>query len=404
MSTRRIRVGDFKINSHAREMITEIMNSGRISEGPFVRKFERKFADMVGARYCVATSSGTSALLAVFLANRHQWECYPRRNQVYTTPLTYIADANAVSVAGFDPIFVDVERFGFNMAPESLKQAIVDHEGKRKGAAVLPVHLFGFPANMPAICTIAEEAGLEVIEDCAQAHLSMLDGQEVGRFGHCAIYSFYCAHAFVGGELGCVTTNDPSLVRLLRQVKANGRLCACDGCSRGSGLCRGMVAAGGSDPRFTHVAIGLNLKANEFAAAIALSQLGSAGQILARRREVVSTLNDRLSKFSWALHLPEFRDTVSYLAYPIVIDSGACPVDAQTLRHRLEERGVETRPIFPAIPTRQPAYGHLKTKYYGKLPNAEHISDHGLYIGCHQFITEDDLVLVEQAFKEALQA
>jgi CDP-6-deoxy-D-xylo-4-hexulose-3-dehydrase len=143
--------------------------------------------------------------------------------------------------------------------------------------------------------------------------------------------------------------------------------------------------------------IGYNFKTMEFQAALGLSQLRIADWITKRRRENVKYLNEGLKEYSDVLQLPEYLDTVSYLAYPIVINKPE-KISRKKLRIELEKRGVETRPLFGCIPTQQPAYSYLKNQYEGKLLNAEYVGLNAFYIGCHQYLERNDLDYIIQMF------
>jgi CDP-6-deoxy-D-xylo-4-hexulose-3-dehydrase len=152
------------------------------------------------------------------------------------------------------------------------------------------------------------------------------------------------------------------------------------------------------DPRFTHDIIGFNFKTMEFQAALGLTQLKKIDWIIKRRRENVKFLNEELAKFSGVIQLPKYNENVSYMAYPIVIKNPK-KTSRKKIRMELERRGIETRPLFSCIPTQQPAYRYLKDKYKGKLPIAEFVGSNGFYIGCHQYLTQEDLDCVVKAFE-----
>ena len=154
------------------------------------------------------------------------------------------------------------------------------------------------------------------------------------------------------------------------------------------------------DPRFSHDMIGYNFKLMEFQAALGLVQLGKADWILKKRQSHVKYLNDHLDSYSDLLQLPLFDDRVSYLAYPIVIKRPDV-ISRRELRKKLEDSGVETRPLFGSIPTQQAAYGHLKAQYEGRLPNADYLGLQGFYVGCHQYLTQEDLEHMVHVFEES---
>jgi CDP-6-deoxy-D-xylo-4-hexulose-3-dehydrase len=155
------------------------------------------------------------------------------------------------------------------------------------------------------------------------------------------------------------------------------------------------------DPRFLHEEIGYNFKTTEFSTAIANAQISRAADIASRRRQNVRTLNDLLDRHSDLLRLPKYSDDVSYLGYPIVIGDPD-RLNRERLLEALESEGIETRPLFGCIPVHQPAFAHMRKKYQGRLPNAEYIGANGFYIGCHQYLEDDDLQHVSEAFDKAI--
>jgi len=151
------------------------------------------------------------------------------------------------------------------------------------------------------------------------------------------------------------------------------------------------------DPRFTHDIIGYNFKTMELQAALGLTQLKRIDWIIERRWENVKYLNERLEKFSSVIQLPKYDENVSYMAYPIVIKNPK-ETAQKKIRMKLEQKGIETRPLFGCIPTQQPAYSYLKDKYEGLLPVADFVGSNGFYIGCHQYLITEDLDYVVKAF------
>ncbi|HEX77190.1 MAG TPA: DegT/DnrJ/EryC1/StrS family aminotransferase [Dehalococcoidia bacterium] len=402
---RRIFVGDFKIGEEEKRAVNEVLDSGRISEGAKVREFEKTFAEYVGTEYAVAVSSGTAALMAGMAAIiHHEGINVKHGTKVITTPLTYIATSNALVTTGFDPVYVDVDPETFLITPQSIKEHLERVDDIDRYSFILPVHLMGYPCDMDEINKIAERYGLVTFEDSAQAHGTVYKGKKTGSLSLLSIFSFYIAHNIQAGEMGIVVTNDAKIARLIKKIKAHGRMCDCPICQRSQGKCPRLKNYKGEedfDPRFAHELIGYNFKAMEFQAALAITQMKKADWIAERRRENVKYLNEGLKGFSDVLQLPKFMDTVSYLAYPIVIKDPQ-RFSRKKLRQELEERGIETRPLFGCIPTQQPAYSHLKKEYEGKLPNADYLGKNGFYIGCHQYLEEEDLAYIVRTFKEVI--
>lgn len=402
---RRIQVGDFRIGEEQRKAINEVLDNGRISEGAKVREFEKAFAKYIGTKYALVVSSGTAALMVGMAALIHHEGMNVRPStKVITTPLTYIATSNALVTTGFVPVYVDVDSETFVITPESIEQHLKSVDDVKNYSFILPVHLMGYPCDMDGINRIAREYGLLTFEDAAQAHGTLYKGRKTGSLSLLSAFSFYIAHNIQAGEMGVVTTNDAKIARLIRRIKANGRMCDCPVCTRPQGKCPLLKTYKGEDdfdPRFTHELIGYNFKAMEFQPALGLTQLSKADWITEQRRENVKYLNEGLKQFSDLLQLPKFMDTVSYLAYPIVIKDPQ-KLSRKKLRKELEEHGIENRPLFGSIPTQQPAYSHLKNQYDGKLPNADYLGKNAFYVGCHQYLEERDLKYIVATFKQII--
>jgi len=402
---RKLFVGDFQINQEERDAINEVLDKGRLSEGPKVREFEVRFARYVGTKYCIATSSGTGALLAGLTAlTYYQNHRIKKGTKVITSPVTYVATTNAIVVTGFEPVFVDIDPQTFALLPDKIEELLRESPDPREYALILPVHLMGYPCDMDRINEIAERYGLLTFEDSAQAHGTLYKGRKTGSLSILSVFSFYMAHNIQAGEMGAITTNDPEIARLSKKIKANGRLCDCPLCMRSQGKCPrkpGEDDEEDPDPRFTHDVIGYNFKTMEFQAALGLTQLRKVDWILQKRRDNVYYLNQRLKRYSDLFRLPLYSEDISYLAYPLIIKDPKA-ISKRYLRGKLEEHGVETRPLFGCIPTQQPAYAHLKDIYAGKLPNANFVGSHGFYIGCHQYLKKDDLDYVVEVFEEIL--
>ena len=378
-----IKVGDYQISEQDKESVMKVLNSGRISEGKYVAEFERMWAEYIGTKYCVLTNSGTSALLLSLYTLKMQGA----NQYVVTSPLTFVATINAIVLAGFKPVFVDVDRETFVMnAEEANKYVDID--------TVMPVHLYGYPVEMDRLTNFKY-----VIEDACEAHGTVYvpKWKKVGSIGDMGCFSFYIAHNIQVGDMGAITTNDKETYTFLRKAKAHGRMCECKVCKRHFGECphRGKPF----DPRFTFTDIAYNFKTNEFQAALGINQVMQAEWIVKRRQNNVAYLNDGLSKLKDKLQLPPLMANVSYLAYPVIAKSG---VSRNRLCIELEKRGIETRPIFSCVPTQQPAYEFMKREWAGKLPNAEWIGANGLHVGIHQYLEEEDLDKIITAFKEIL--
>lgn len=402
---RRITVGDFRIGDVERAAVMEVLDSGRISEGPRVRQFELAWAEFVGTRYCVATSSGFGALVVTWQALKYQRGI--ARGKVITSPLTYIADATSLALVGLEPVFVDVDPDTFGITPEAVRKHLAEAPDTEAYVGLMPVDLMGYPVRIDEFREIAAEYSLALVDDAAQAHGTLYQGHRAGSQGDAGIFSFYIAHNVQAGEMGAVVTDDLELYKLVKRLKAQGRACECIVCTRAQGICPGVgrheTGVEDADPRFTHDLIGFNFKTMEFQAALAIGQVAHVDDIIRKRYDNVAYLANALAPYSHLLQLPAVDPSVSYLAFPLVVREGS-GLSRGALRDELEKRGVETRPLFGSIPTQQPAFAHLKAEYAGRLPNADRLGAHGLYVGCHQYLEEDDLRYLAQAFIESIAA
>jgi CDP-6-deoxy-D-xylo-4-hexulose-3-dehydrase len=205
------------------------------------------------------------------------------KSKVITSPLTFIATVNAIVASGFEPVFVDVNPDTFVIKPEEIAKAV---RRQKDISVILPVHLMGYPANMLEINKIARKNNLIVIEDAAQAHGTRYIDKKLGTFSKLSCFSFYIAHNIQAGEMGAVATDDYDIFRLVKKLKAHGRMCDCSVCLRSDFLCPRMRAYKGEDdfdPRFYHDMFGFNFKTMEFQAALGISQLKRIKFILKKR-------------------------------------------------------------------------------------------------------------------------
>lgn len=402
----RIPVGDFRLGAEERTAVLSVLDGGRLSEWKKVREFETVFSNYVGTRHCVAVSSGTSAIMVGLLALM-QDDRFPKARRgakVITSPVTYVAPANVLVLLGFDPVFADIDEHTFALLPDRVEEAI-RREGPDSVAGILPVHLMGYANDMEALRRIASRYNLFLFEDSAQAHGTIHKGKKTGSWGHIADFSFYIAHNIQAGEMGCVTTDDDKLCRAVTKLKANGRACTCEVCTRHEGLCPflkpGPIEDQDIDPRFLHDTIGLNCKTTEFTAALAVSQLEKADWIFRKRTENVRRLSEILAPLSDRIRLPLYDPDVGYLAYPFLIKESA-GISRGRFRNRIENRGLENRPLFGCIPSYQPSFSPWREKHSGVLPNAEKVGSTGVYIGCHQYLAEEHLNRVGEIMTEIL--
>ncbi len=398
---RKIRIGDIQISKEEKDAVMRVLDSNWLTEGPTVRMFEQNWADYIGTKYCIALNSGTSALMAGLEALKHHNQ-HPKSKEkakVITSPLTFIATVNAIKLTNYQPVFVDVNYDDFSMDAEKLKEYL-ENSNVEEHSAILPVHLLGYPCDMTKINDIAKKYGLAVIEDSCEAHGSKHAGKRTGSLSDLGAFSFFITHNIQVGELGAVTTDDLEIVRFIDKIKAHGRTSHIEGVKEKEKFYQ-TEHEFDHHPRYYHDILGYNFKTTELQAALAVEQIKKADWIIKERLENVKYYNERLDKFSHILRLPGYSDDVSFMGYPLVIKDPS-KISRKKMRQELENKGIETRPLFGAIPLHQPSFEYLKSQYEGKLPNAEKLGGNAFYIGCHQYLKREDLDYVVKAFGEIL--
>ena len=385
----KIRIGDFQFTQSERDAIQRVVDSGRISEWREVKAFEEEFAEWLGVKHCVALSSGTAALM-VGLKTLEYLGLIPENAGVLIPTLTFIANANAVKLCGMRPLFADIDEHTYTMQPEyaTFHQADV----------ILPVHLFGFGADMTKIigsaCWVSHRA--TVCEDACEAHGTIIEGGKAGSVGTWGAFSFYIAHTIQAGEFGALVTNNADIARIARQVKAHGRMCNCKVCTRNTTGCHRLKDG---DPRFLAQFVGYNFKPMEWSAALARVQLRKASENIARRKANAETLTGLLLDGQHRLKLPGFRPGDVPMVYPMVLKGG----NRDELLVKLESAGVEACPAFGCIPLQQPAYAEYREQYAGMLPIAEWVGKQGFYVGCHQYLTGEQLERMAEVILESVK-
>ena len=363
-SAARIPVAAPVLDGREKEYVLECLSTSWISSnGRFIVEFEKAFADFCGVEHAIATNNGTTALhLALVSLGLKPGD------EVIVPTLTYIASANAVRYCGAIPVFVDNHVPTFNMDPDAIQAKIT---GRTKG--ILPVDLYGHPVDLDPILQIAENNGLFVLEDAAEAVGARYKGRRLGGHGTCATFSFFGNKIITTGEGGMVTTNDGELAARLR-------------------LFRGQ----GMDPRrrYWFSVVGYNYRMTNIAAAIGLAQLERVDLHLAKRKLIAEGYNRRLTRYSDRFLLPtaEAWADHAYWMYTIILRESLM-VDRDEVMRDLDEVGIETRPVFwpmHVLPPYRDTTGEA-------FPCAEFCSSRGISLPTHGLLTENDMDRVVDA-------
>ena len=250
------------IGDEERAAVDRVLRSGMLAQGPEVKAFEEEFAAHFGlGRACVAVSSGTAGLHAGLLASG-----VGPGDEVIVPSFTFAATANSVALTGATPVFADISRDDFCLDPVAVEGAVTE-----RTVGIMPVHLYGHPANMPAMKAVAEKHGIQLFEDAAQAHGASLGGVPVGAFGSFAMFSLYPTKNMTSGEGGMVSVATPEIERLLRLYRNQGMA-----------------------QQYKNEVVGLNYRMTDIHAAIGRVQLTRVGAWTARRQQNAAFLSSNL--------------------------------------------------------------------------------------------------------------
>ena len=388
-SSRYIGVGDLQITKEDKDMVNKVLDSNRLSYGPVTKEFEQEFAKIHNSRFAIFTNSGTSSLHIALAALKEKYG-WSDGDEVIVPAVTFIATSNIVLHNNMKPVFVDVEESTFNIDPTKIEAAITD-----KTRAIIPVHLLGLPASMDPIMQIAKKHNFKIIEDSAETMFAKYKGKPVGSFGDIGCFSTYVAHYLVTGVGGLNTTSDPDLAVRLRSLMNHGRdaiyLNIDDDSTDDSQKLKEII-----EKRFSFVTLGHSFRATELEAALGLSQLRRKDQIISRRKEVASMYLDGLSDLKEYLHFqetPNDRENV-YMLFGMMCKSDV----KQELVNFLEENHIETRDLLPLL--NQPIYRKIFGDIDLNYPVAKLLNNRAFYIGCHQYLTNDDIRYVINKFHE----
>ncbi len=377
---RQVTVGDVRIEAKERQYINEVLDTGRLSYGPFSRKFEALWAKEHGCKFAAFCNSGTSALHIAIAALKERYG-WPDGAEVLVPATTFVATSNVVLHNNLKPVFVDVDCLTYNIDPSLIEERITP-----RTVGIIPVHLTGLPANMPAIMKIAERHGLRVVEDSCETTFAMCHGKPVGSWGDIGCFSTYMAHYIVTGVGGLATTNDAALAVQLRSLMNHGRDSIYLSIDDDNGL-TGEALKEVIAKRFKFTSVGHSFRCTEMEAALGLAQLERKDEIVAGRKRVAARYTEGLQGLSDILQLPTAPKGCEhvYMIYPIVPYSQGHKVD---LVNHLEANGIETRDLLPLLS--QPVYVKMFGDIIDDYPVAAHLDKAGFYVGCHQYITDDD--------------
>ena len=350
--------------------VLEVLRSGSIAQGPMVKRFEDKFAEISGVEHAVAVNNGTTALVAAL-----QVLDLEPGDEVITSPFTFVATLNAILEAGATARFVDIREEDFNVDPAALAAAI----GPRT-KVLMPVHLYGQTADMSVIPKLAAEHGLALVEDAAQAHAAKFEGQAAGSFGM-GCFSFYATKNITTGEGGAITTNDAALADRLRVLRNQGMR-----------------------ERYVYEVAGHNYRMTDLQAAVAIPQLDRIDEITARRQANAAALNEGLAGIP-GLRTPTELPGRSHVwhQYTVLVTEEA-RLTRDEFMTKLGERGIGSGIYYPKLVTDYDCYRTHPLVGEADTPVAARVTRQCLSLPVHARMTEAEVATVVETVRDLLGA
>ena len=341
------------LTGNEKKYVNECLDSTWISsKGKFIAEFESGFARYIGIRHAATVSNGTVALHLALVA----LGVGPGMEVIVPT-LTYIASVNAIAYTGAVPVFADSLESTWQMDPEDVRRRITP-----RTRAILAVHLYGHPCDMPALCAIAKEHDLLLIEDCAESFGSLCEGRQTGTFGDIATFSFFGNKTITTGEGGMVVTNDETLHERVYHFK-------------GQGLAKYR--------EYWHDVIGYNYRMTNICAAIGLAQLEQADAFIAKKRKLAAWYMEELAGTGLVFHEAHGNVLHTHWMCSILVPR---PGERDPLRAELVKEGIETRPLFSPVHS-MPMYSQRFQKY----PVSESLGRRGINLPSYPSLTRDQV-------------
>ena len=376
---KRIEFGELRIGQNARRNLLHVCDTNWASGGPKVKDLEDRFSKLFGYNISVVMSSGSVCVTNACLSIYDLKGATRGVSEVIVPACSFIATSNGVRAAGLIPRFVDVKKETLNIDESKIEEAINDNT-----VAIMPVHTMGRMAEMNAICSLGRRYNLTVIEDACEAHgAALCDGytsKYVGNWGDMSIYSYYIAHLVCCGEGGMVSTNDDNIADILSSTRSHGRPF--------------------NSIYFDHQRTGLNSKMNDLEASIGLEAVSVFWDTFWTRHKFMKTMRAAAEGFEDVAWFSEEDDECINCPHGFSI---TCKEEGKIdkVKETFDKYNIHHKRNFGCIPTQHRAFEDMGY-YLGDFPNAEWIGDNGVHIGCHQYLTEENLDRICTAIKEGL--
>lgn len=349
-----------EIGFRERRAVDRVMRSGMLAQGPEVAAFEKDFSAFVAGRECVALNSGTSALHMAFIAAG-----IGPGDEVIVPSFSFAATANAVALTGATPVFVDVEVDHFNADSAAIEAAITP-----RTRGIMPVHLYGHPADLREISALAEKHGLMLFEDAAQAHLASVDGIPVGAWGIAASFSFYPTKNMTSGEGGMVSTPSSDIARAIRVLRNQGM-----------------------ERRYENEVVGFNTRMTDIHAAIGRVQLTKLERWTQKRQSNAAFLSANIR----GVVVPPIADGASHVFHQYTVR--VVDHDRDAFASELTKRGIGTGVYYPTPIHRLPSFQQTLD-----LPNTELVARQVLSLPVYPSLKQGELEAIVSAVNAVAKA
>lgn len=343
--------------------MAKVLDHGQYILGPEIAELEEKLAKFVGVKHCISNSNGTDALLLPLMATG-----IGPGDEVITTPFTFFATGEMISLAGAKPVFVDIDPETYNMNPALIEKAITS-----KTKAIMPVSLYGQCADFDEINEIANKHKLLVIEDAAQSFGAEYKGKKSCAISHVAATSFFPSKPLGGyGDSGACFTNDDALAKTMKELRVHGQ-----------------------EKRYYHTRIGINGRMDTLQAAILLSKLEIFPEEVKLRHKWGQLYKDLLGPSFKTQNLPKNQTSV-YAQFTIEVE------DRENFIKRMSEFGVPTAVHYPIPLHLQPIYKNLNLPE-GSFPHSEKAGNRVVSLPIHPYLDESTIEKVVTAVKESIK-
>ena len=347
------------------DYVTDAVKSGWVSSlGEYVEKFEKMFSEYCDTKYSLTTSNGTVALHLTLAALGIKQE-----DEVIVPNFTFIATANSVKYLGGKVITADIDEETYCISPKAIEKAITS-----KTKAIIPVHLYGHPANMAEINKIAKKNNVFVIEDAAEAHGADINGKKVGGLGDAGIFSLYGNKIITSGEGGIITTNNHALYEKMKYLRDQSM---------------------SLEKRYWHTEIGFNYRMTNLQAALAVAQLERIDEMLDKRIEIFSWYHKYLNNIN-GIKLNPKSENYKNVYWMICVELlNLSEIERDNIMVTLNDKHIDSRPYFYPI-SEMPMYTTVNA------PVTKLISERGINLPCYFDITKEQVVYICKELKKLL--